>query len=241
MTPKIFVTALSNIELANVFNPYRDECNIHDSDGAAITRCNNLESYLLSALSIEVDTIWMGRDLGYRGGRRTGVALTDEYHLSELRNLFPTANLIKATHGKVVAERTAAEIWYALRRVPKPPLFWNVFPFHPHERDSSLTNRRFTAKELTAVEDLNATLISWFGIKQIVAIGQDAFKYSKRFGLKLHTVRHPSYGGSSDFRRGICEFYGLDQIEIQRTILVNSHCNRTTFSLLEDLMGSAIV
>jgi len=27
------------------------------------------------------NTIWMGRDLGYRGGRRTGLALTDEAHL----------------------------------------------------------------------------------------------------------------------------------------------------------------
>ena len=30
-----------------------------------------------------VDAIWIGRDLGYRGGRRTGLALTDDLHISQ--------------------------------------------------------------------------------------------------------------------------------------------------------------
>ena len=108
-----------------------------------------------------------------------------------------------------MAERTAAEIWRALRAIPKQPLLWNVFPFHPHEPEISLSNRRFTIRELAAVEDMNALLIRSLRIKRISSIGQDAAIYAKRFGVRVETVRHPSYGGIADFRRGISEVYGL--------------------------------
>ena len=155
MTPGSFVRRLSAVRLQDVFNPYADVCAVHDRADAPSTRRKNLRSYL-GALEVQgVDTVWMGRDLGYRGGRRTGLALTDEYHLLELQRIFPTANFARATKGAAVAERTAAEIWAALRRLPQQPLLWNVFPLHPHERDQPLTNRRFTASELAEVDELS--------------------------------------------------------------------------------------
>ncbi|OYZ71856.1 MAG: uracil-DNA glycosylase [Burkholderiales bacterium 24-55-52] len=217
MNPTSFVRALAAITLENVFNPYSDNCAIHDKSDAATTRRKNLLTYLSAAQTMEVDTIWMGRDLGYRGGRRTGLALTDECHLIELEKLFPGATLSRATNGSAVAERTAAEIWAALRVAPRPPLFWNVFPFHPHEQGSSLTNRRFTAKELAKVDDLNASLIAWLGVKRVISIGQDAYRYAKQFGVEVQAVRHPSYGGVMEFRRGIAGVYGHHSVHSNHT------------------------
>jgi len=209
MSPSSFVNALAAITSINVFNPYADKCEVHDLANAARTRRRNLNSYLDAVKASGSDTIWMGRDLGYRGGRRTGIALTDEHHLAELNEIYSGCIASRATKGPAVAERTAAEIWAALRSVDVPPLLWNVFPLHPHEPGEQLSNRRFTAGELESIRDLNATLISSFGIRRIVAIGQDAVKYSATFGVDIVAIRHPSYGGVSEFRSGIGKLYGL--------------------------------
>lgn len=217
MTPSSFVRALSALTLNDVFNPYADVCPVYDRVDAAESRRRNLRNYLAAAAKIGVDTIWMGRDLGYRGGRRTGLALTDEYHLPELSRRYPGCDSRQATRGPAVAERTAAEIWAVIRAIETPPLLWNVFPLHPHEPSKPFTNRRFTTTERHAVDELNQSLISWLGIKRIVAIGQDAGQYSERFGIDVVTIRHPSYGGTRDFRQGMRELYGLPLTTLERT------------------------
>lgn len=209
MTPTSFVKALANLSFDNVFNPYADTCPIHDRADAPASRRSNLRTYLAASAEIGVDTIWMGRDLGYRGGRRTGLALTDEYHLSEMAKVYPGCTSRQATRGPAVAERTAAEIWGVLKTINTPPLLWNVFPFHPHEPQNPFTNRRFTARELGAVSELNNALIKWLKVRRIVAIGQDAATYAAAFGVEVVTIRHPSYGGVKDFRAGMSRLYGI--------------------------------
>jgi hypothetical protein len=208
MNSRKFVAALANVRLKNVFNPYSDRCITHDlTDGPEVRR-SNLRGYLSAVETLETDTIWMGRDLGYRGGRRTGLALTDERHLSEVSTSYPGTCPIRATHGPAIVERTASEIWGALAQLDRPPLLWNVFPFHPHDSDEPFTNRRFKAGELAEVNELNHALIGWLGIRRIICIGRDAAQYATTLGVEVDCVRHPSYGGVRDFRAGVKCLYG---------------------------------
>lgn len=207
MNPVTFVKALADIRLDGVFNPYFDVCEVYDRSDAAAYRRRNLRNFLTAVSALDTDTIWMGRDLGYRGGRRTGVALTDEAHLGQMDHVYPGASSQQATRGPVVAERTAKEIWDVLQAVDHPPFLWNVFPFHPFEEGNQFTNRRFTHRELACVNDLNRELIRWLGIRRVVAIGQDAASYAVKFCDDVVTVRHPSYGGVTEFRAGIRALY----------------------------------
>lgn len=210
MTPTSFVKALSSIRLPNVFNPYADTCGIHDKADAPATRRRNLRALLAAVRDLELDTIWMGRDLGYRGGRRTGLALTDERHLPAMNRIYPGSLCVRTTVGPEVAERTAAEIWAVLGLLERPPLLWNVFPFHPHLAGEPFTNRKFTSRELREVDELNGALIGWLPIRRIVSIGQDAAAYAAKFGVEVQCVRHPSYGGVTEFREGISLLHGVD-------------------------------
>lgn len=74
MTPTQFVSELSAIRFPNAFNPYSDACPVHDVPDAPAMRSAILTQILEAAEAASVDAIWVGRDLGFRGGRRTGIA-----------------------------------------------------------------------------------------------------------------------------------------------------------------------
>jgi hypothetical protein len=206
---RLFVDQLASLKFDNVFNPYADSCPEHDRENSPEIRRNNLIVVIEAALAIGLESMWFGRDLGYRGGRRTGLALTDEAHLPVLRLTFRNAPVQQATATAPVAERTAHEIWSIVRKLPHPPFLWNVFPFHPHEPDDPMSNRCHTAREARLCEDVLSTLLTWFRPTRVVALGKDAHRALDRLGWKNACIRHPSYGGQAEFVAGISAIYNL--------------------------------
>lgn len=208
-TPKTFVSALAQTRFPSVFNPYRDICPVHDCSNAAELRQRNLERFLEAAIEVGVDTIWIARDLGYRGGRRTGVPLTDEVNLDRAGALLGGIPFDRATQGPVVAERTAAIVWRVLASIGAPAMLWNVFPLHPHEPGDPMSNRCHTRSEREATAPLLHALIGLIKPRRIVAIGRDAHLALDGLDLPVMPVRHPSYGGQAEFITGIFELYGV--------------------------------
>jgi len=195
-----FVSALRSLSFMDAFNPYADRCPVYDKHDAPSRRTATLLAMLKAASEREVDSVWIGRDLGYRGGRRTGLALTDDVHIALHAQRWGIA-MYRPTKGQAMAERTAAVIWSVLDQIEAPVFLWNVFPLHPHEAGEPFSNRAHNARERAAGEDILAELIALIAPKRIVAIGNDAAKSATRISPNVEAiqVRHPSYGGQSEF------------------------------------------
>jgi len=165
---------------------------------------------LKAAGEVEVDSIWIGRDLGYRGGRRTGLALTDDVHFFDHAERWGV-EVDRPTKGQAVPERTAAVIWSILSQIENPVFLWNVFPLHPYEEGDPFSNRTHNSKERAAGEELLSLLIKILNPKRVVAIGNDAEKAAVRImeNAEIVKVRHPSYGGQNTFLSQMESLYGL--------------------------------
>ena len=206
-----FVESLSELEFENTFNPYSDRCAVHDLRGAPHCRKQTLLSMLEAATQRQIDSLWIGRDLGYRGGRRTGLAFTDDVHIAAHARRWGIA-AGSATRGKPVAERTAAVIWRVLLQVSEPVFLWNVFPLHPHEPGNPFSNRSHNSRERRAGEQLLSQLIALLRPRLLVAIGNDAGQVACRLNERHRViqVRHPSHGGQTQFSAQMSDLYDLN-------------------------------
>lgn len=206
-----FVKDLGDLAFENTFNPYSERCEIYDVYDAPRKRSALLKNMLLAACKVEVDSIWIGRDLGYRGGRRTGLALTDDLHLTHHAARWGV-EVGRLTKGKAVPERTAAVIWNVLEQITSPIFLWNVFPLHPYRTGDPFSNRAHNASERSAGEELLGELVELLRPKRIVAIGNDAEKAAKQFKgqCKVPKVRHPSYGGKNIFLEQVKTIYNIN-------------------------------
>lgn len=208
-----FVADIRKFQSANVFNPYRDACPEHDDLNSPVVRTENLATLLDAALRQNVRTIWFGRDLGYMGGRRTGLALTDEANLDAHGRMFAGVRFAKATVSNLVTERTAKIVWDQLSALDEPVLLWNIFPFHPHLASDPFSNRCHSRKERAAAEPFVRGLVNLLNADRLIAIGNDAQIGLTEMGLESIKVRHPSYGGKADFVRGISEVHSISHAQ----------------------------
>lgn len=212
-----FVELVADLRFEDAFNPYSDLCSDFDRPDAAQIRRHNLTMVLEAAIDRGVDSIWVARDLGYRGGRRTGLALTDEVHLSAHADLLGTPPLSRSTNGPAVAERTATVIWQMLIAIRQPVFLWNVFPLHPHAAGDPMSNRCHTRSERLACRHVMVGLIQLLLPQRVLAIGRDAQLALEDLGVAAEKVRHPSYGGQAEFIEGVRNRYGLAASDKQET------------------------
>ena len=125
-TPGQFVDAVRELKFENAFNPHSERCSVYDHDDAPLPKRRALLATLNAAVEEDVDSPWLGRDLGYRGGRRTGLALTDDVNL-----IAPAARcdvkVERPTKGEAISERTAEVVWSVLQKIEEPVFYGMCF------------------------------------------------------------------------------------------------------------------
>jgi hypothetical protein len=204
-----FVSSVAALRMRDCFNPYSELCAVHDLPLAPKNRLEILNGIVEHASRTGIDAIWVGRDLGYRGGRRTGLAFTDDI-FAPVHAARWQVDFKPTTNGPPVAERSAKLIWSVLELLDARVLLWNVFPLHPYQPGSPFTNRNHSASERRVGEELLAALIEMTRPETAIGIGEAAQRAVVRLmppGRALG-VRHPSYGGQAEFLRGMRDVYG---------------------------------
>lgn len=220
MSSNQILDALRQFQFENTFNPWFERCAVYDNEDAAELRRRYLSAMLDKAAATEIDALWVGRDLGHRGGRRTGLALTDDIHFSDHLERWQIESP-RPTSGEPVAERTASVIWEILLRVQAAIFLWNVFPLHPYCDGNPFSNRAHNAHERRAGVELLAAIIGLLNPKRIIAIGNDAYQALSATVPEenLCKARHPSYGGQHEFLRTMETLYAESMLpEAQKNL-----------------------
>lgn len=203
-----FVELLSqNPPINLVVNQYSLENNNNE------IRRRNLKKYLLQMFDMKPKYLLVGEAPGYKGCAISGVPFTDELtiknglkniNLFGIKNGYGTEFIDKELHK----ENTAQIFWNLIDSIGKCEfLIWNIFPFHPHERNDIKSNRKPTAMECSIGKKYVFDLLKIFGDLKIVSIGRVAEENLKDKYNNIIYIRHPSYGGKNEFETGIRKLY----------------------------------
>jgi hypothetical protein len=201
-----FVGAIAALRMNDCFNPYADRYDPFDLQDAPTIRASNLRHVLGAAADTGVADLWIGLELGHNGGRRTGLAMTDDTHLHAHGSRFGVADRLRpATRAGPAKEMTAGAVWEALSSIERPVFLWNVVPVHPHRPSEPLSNRRHNATEREVCVPHLHTLVKLLRPKRIVTVGNDAATALKRCGYPHVPVRHPAFGGRRQFLKQVAD------------------------------------
>ena len=94
-------------------------------------------------------------------------------------------------------------VWGALSQLGALPMIWNAFPFHPHQAERPLSNRkpRKVETELGAV--FLKRVLSLWRFRQVAAVGNVAYQTLGDLGVPCRKLRHPAHGGKNEFIAGV--------------------------------------
>lgn len=187
----------------SVTNPYRDA-----------RLGENLRLYLEAMLrQTGPRVLLVGEAPGYKGCGLTGIPFSCGTIYGSISHSILDELAGKITLDVVESENTAKIVWTYLAKQAVTPLFWNSFPFHPHPIGNTKKNRAPTRAEIDEGGSYLKELVTLYVPDVIAGIGRKGTSCAQLSfpDREIRYIRHPSYGGKSDFIRGMNEVLGEKQ------------------------------
>lgn len=205
-----FISKLANTETSNkLFNPFVDICPIHDKKNAPLIRQRNLQLLLEAHMKLKTKMIWLFEAPSYLGARRSGAPFVNEGMFTEIEQILQTSRKFeKATHTDSKTAITTRITWRVAKELALKPLIWEALPFHPHNLDQPLSNRKPSLEEMASYKHFLIQILEIFNPIDILAIGRVAENGLNSLGVKATYVRHPAQGGAKIFRDQIIHLHG---------------------------------
>ena len=152
----------------------------HNQYADSSLRRRRLAGYLRSRADARI--VLVGEAAGYRGARVSGLPFTSERQLTGAGPAEASATIVQRVLQELGLEREV--------------LLWNLVPTHPHRPGEPASNRRPTRREIAAARPfLEMLAASGPSNRLVLGIGRLA---QRELGGPY--IRHPSHGGSAEFR-----------------------------------------
>lgn len=183
------------------FNQYQSE----------LLRENFLKFYNAVLAQVGPKILIIGEAPGYKGCRKCGIPFNSWRVMSDDFHPFMTNLNIGKSERKKETERSATIVWNSIPHNVQAPLFWNAFPFHPHQKDNHDSNRKPTAEELESIGiPILKAMIDIYKPEHFITLGKVAeasLNAINPVNGQILPLPHPSFRGTKLFREGLSEFY----------------------------------
>lgn len=189
---------VASCQMTGLFNPYNSVELALDRPNADKIRRKNLRRYL-DCFRRSPKLLLVGEAPGWRGCRFSGVPFTSEAQLAG--GTHPFSGHQSSNAAQPFDENSANNMWAVLAKLHSDVFLWNAVPLHPHQPGKYGENRKPTTKERKQFESLTDGLISILKPHSVVAVGRVAESALQKHKPKY--LRHPSFGGASEFRTGM--------------------------------------
>lgn len=185
------------------FNPWAMVCPLQDlAPDAPAARLDRLRRFL----SVDATLVLVGEAPGYQGCRYSGIPFTSERLLceGEIPRLGVTGRF--TSRNLPWSEPSATVVWGTLKRLglADTTILWNACPWHPQGEGEPLSNRAPDRAQVAAGAAYLRALRGIFSTAAFVAVGNVANDaLAKAWIASAGQVRHPAYGGKTEFERGL--------------------------------------
>ncbi|MFF2996602.1 uracil-DNA glycosylase [Streptomyces sp. NPDC057950] len=191
--------------------PQGDDAQFLYGRGAAgRLRERNLRRYLELMDRIRPRMLLIGEAPGYRGHAVTGLPFMSVAQLRARPGLItgdPDGDGFEIpVDPPALSEASSTVVWRTVAALRGPlPMFWPVYPNHPHEPGRPATNRPPRAAEIAAGTPVALALAAAFRITTVVAVGRKAQGALARNGVTAIPLRHPAQGGARIFANRLAQ------------------------------------